>query len=126
MLPNTGNLLPRRGAVITEPEYASRIRQALRDELGGSRAAAKSIMRWTGASNRTARNWLNGAASPSGYHLICLARESNSVLAAMLSLSGRSELALSADIHAVEVALARAAKAISTLRRERIHHGPVE
>lgn len=121
MLPNTGTILPGRGATITEQDYASLIRQALRDELGGSRAAAKSIMRWTGASNRTARNWLNGAASPSGYHLVCLARESNAVLAAMLSLSGRPELALSADIHAVEVALARAARAIAILRRQRIH-----
>jgi hypothetical protein len=120
MLPNTGTLLPGRGATITALEYSSQIRQALRDELGGSRAAAKSLMRWTGASNRTARNWLNGAASPSGYHLVCLARESNAVLAAMMSLSGRPELALSADIHAVEVALAKAAGTIATLRRERV------
>ena len=120
MLPKTGTLFPGRGATITEQEYASRIREALRDELGGSRAAAKSIMRWTGASNRTARNWLNGAASPSGFHLVCLARESNAVLAALLSLSGRAELALSADIHAVEVALARAARAIAVLRHERV------
>ncbi|MBW8911568.1 MAG: hypothetical protein JF564_06720, partial [Sphingomonas sp.] len=105
MLPKTGTLLPRPGVTVTEQEYASRICQALRDDLGGSRAAAKSIMRWTGASNRTARNWLNGAASPSGYHLVCLARGSNAVLAAMLSMSGRPELALSADIRAIEVAL---------------------
>jgi hypothetical protein len=116
MLPKTGTLFPARRATITEQEYAFQIRQALRDELGGSRAAAKSIMRWTGASNRTARNWLNGAASPSGYHLVCLARESNAVLAAMLSLSGRPELALSTDVHAVEVALATATRAIATLR----------
>ena len=56
----------------SEREFTGSIRQALRDELGGSRAAAKSIMRWTGVSDRTARNWLNGAASPRGYHLVCL------------------------------------------------------
>lgn len=117
MLPKTGTCLPGRNAT-TEQDYAHRIRQALRDELGGSHAAAKSIMRWTGASNRTARNWLNGAASPSGYHLLCLARESNGVLAAMLLLSGRPELALSADLRAIEAALAKAADAIARLRRE--------
>ena len=84
MLPKSGTLLPARGAVLTERDYSSRVRQALRDDLGGSRMAAKLIMRWTGASNRTARNWLNGAASPSGYHLICLARESDAVLGAVL------------------------------------------
>lgn len=118
MLPKSGTLLPARGAVLTERDYASCIRQALRDELGGSRMAAKLLMRWTDASNRTARNWLNGSASPSGYHLVCLARKSDAVLGAMLSLSGRPELALSADIRAIEAALARAAAAIARLRRE--------
>jgi hypothetical protein len=125
MLPKTGTFFPGRGATISEQEYASRIHQALRDELSGSRAAAKSIMRWTGASNRTGRNCLNGAASPSGYHLVRLARESNAVLAAMLSLSGRSELALSADIRAIEVALARASKAIAMLRHGQVRR-PVD
>lgn len=119
MLPKSGTLLPARGAKFSERDYAGCIRQALRDELGGSRVAAKSIMRWTGASNRTARNWLNGAACPSGYHLLCLARESDAVLAAILSLSGRPELALSVDIRAVEMALARASGAIAVLKRER-------
>jgi hypothetical protein len=118
MLPKSGTLLPARGAKFTERDYASQIRQALRDELGGSRVAAKAIMRWTGASNRSARNWLNGAASPSGYHLLCLARESDAVLGAILSLSGRPELALSVDIRAIEIALARASGAISVLRRQ--------
>jgi hypothetical protein len=121
MLPKSGTLLPVRGAKFTERDYAGRIRQALRDELGGSRAAAKSIMRWTGASNRTARNWLNGAASPSGYHLLCLARESDAVLDAMLSLSGRPELALSVDIRAVEAALTKALGAIAALRGQQGH-----
>jgi len=94
------------------------IQQALRGELGGSGAATKTIMRWTGASDRTARNWMSGAAGPSGYHLICLARESNAVLAAMLAMSGRAELALSADVHAVEVALAKAAGALAVLKRQ--------
>jgi hypothetical protein len=118
MLPKSGTLLPARSAALTERDYASRIRQALRDELGGSRMAAKVIMRWTGASNRTARNWLNGTAGPSGYHLLCLARESDAVLGAVLSLSDRPELALSVDIRTIEVALDRAAGAIARLRRQ--------
>ncbi|MDP9412850.1 MAG: hypothetical protein M3Q08_01905 [Pseudomonadota bacterium] len=61
---------------------------------------------------------MSGAAGPSGYHLICLARESNAVLAVMLAMCGRSELALSADIHAVEVAIAKAAGAIEALKRQ--------
>jgi hypothetical protein len=37
----------------------------------------------------------------------------------MLAMSGRAELALSADIHAVQVALAKAAGALEVLKRQR-------
>lgn len=103
----------------TEAEYLADIRMALRVEFGGTGGATKTIMRWTGVSDRTARNWISGAAGPSGFHLICLARESNAVLAAMLAMSGRPELALSADVHAVEVALAKAMGALEVLKRQR-------
>ncbi len=121
MFPKSGSKVP--GANRPkEDEYLATIREALRQELGGRGGATKTIMRWTGASDRTARNWMSGAAGPSGYHLICLARESNAVLAAMLAMSGRTELALSADVHAVEVALAKAAGALEMLKRQRTGH----
>ncbi|QAY78080.1 hypothetical protein [Sphingosinicella sp. BN140058] len=104
--------------MATEAEYILAIRDALRGELGGSRAATKMIMRWTGTCDRTARNWLSGAAGPSGYHLVRLARESDAVLGIVLTLSGRPELSLSTDIHAVEVALAKASGALERLKRQ--------
>lgn len=118
MFPKTGSKVPSNGSRPTEADYLTEIRKALRDELGGPGSATKTIMRWTGASDRTARNWMSGSAGPSGYHLICLARESNAVLAAMLAMSGRAELVLSADVHAVEVALAKAAGALAVLKRQ--------
>jgi len=77
-------------------------------------------MRWTGASDRTARNWMNGVVGPSGSHLICLARHSDAVLEAILDMSGRAELMLTADLHAVEVALAKATGSMERLRRQRV------
>jgi len=118
MFPKSGSKVPGRDTKPSEADYLREIREALRGELGGSRAATKTIMRWTGASDRTARNWMSGAAGPSGYHLICLARESNAILAVVLAMSGRAELALSTDIHAVEVALAKAAGALEVLKRQ--------
>jgi hypothetical protein len=118
MFPKSGSRLPKFGPRLTEAEYISEIRKALREELGGTRAATKTIMRWTGASDRTARNWMSGAAAPSGYNLICLAGRSDAVLGAMLAMSGRHELALATDIHAVEVALAKASGAIELLKRQ--------
>lgn len=120
MFPKSGRKLPGQDSTPTEGDYLAEIRGALRGELGAGGGATKMIMRWTGTSDRTVRNWMSGAAGPSGYHLLCLARESNAVLAAFLAMSGRAELALSTDIHAVEVALAKAIGALEQLKRQRL------
>src|SRR3546814_6665800 len=44
--------------------YAVMIAQALRGELGSSHRATKTLMRWTGASERTAKLWLAGHHGP--------------------------------------------------------------
>lgn len=103
----------------TEAEYVRAVTTALRGELGLAGGAAKTLMKWTGASNRTARNWMGGTVGPSGVHLICLARQSDAVLEVILEMSGRNELHLAADIHAVEVALAKANGALEVLKRQR-------
>ena len=119
MLPKTGSRLPNSGQRVSEADYVEAISAALREELGATAAASKIIMRWTGASERTARNWVTGVAAPSGHHLMSLASESDAVLAAILAMTGRRELALAADLHAVEVALAKASGAFEVLRRQR-------
>lgn len=123
MIPKSGSRLPTTTARPSEAEYLGQIRSALRGELGGTAAGTKTIMRWTGASERTARNWMSGAAGPSGYHLICLARESDAVQFAMLAMSGREEMTLLADIHAAEVAIAKAAGALAIFKRQRMANG---
>lgn len=70
--------------------YAAAVAAALRSELGGTRSAAKSLMRWTGASERTAKAWLGGISGPSGEHLVALVRHSDAVFALVLRLSGRA------------------------------------
>jgi hypothetical protein len=56
--------------------------------------------------------------------LICLAQQSDAVLSVILSMSGRSELSLAADLHAVEVALAKASGAFEVLKRQRLSSAP--
>ena len=119
MFPKTGNKFPKRVERLSEADYAAAISKALRAELGTSASAAKQIQRWTGAADRTARNWLNGVVGPRGHHLMELARESDTVLAVMITMMARPELALAPDLHAVEVALAKAAGAFEVLRRQR-------
>ena len=120
MLPNTGSRLPGAVRPVSEADYLAAVSAALRDELGTTAAAAKMVMRWTGVSDRTARNWMSGAAAPSGSHLMSLARESDAVLSAVLTMTARPELVLAADLHAVEVAIAKASGAFEVLRRQRV------
>jgi hypothetical protein len=74
-------------------QYALVVAGALHDELGGSHRAIKTIVRWTGASERTAKNWLAGTSGPSGEHLIALTRNSDEVFDAILILAGRNPAA---------------------------------
>src|SRR5690349_20296535 len=95
MLPKTGNLLPKRdGRGPYKLSYAAAVAAALRDELGDSHRGIKIVMRWTGASERTAKYWFAGTRGPTGEHLASLVRHSDAVLAIFLQLTGREASAL--------------------------------
>jgi hypothetical protein len=92
MFPKTGKVLPARGNGPCDARiYAATIGAALRDELGDTRRATKSLMQWTGASERTVKNWLAGSSGPCGRHLVDIMRHSNGAFAAMLVLSRREQ-----------------------------------
>ena len=93
MLPKTGKKLPNAGLEVRgATDYASVIALALRREFNNSRHAVKMLMRWTGASERTAKNWLTARRGPSGQDLILLARHSSEVMQAFHVMTGRTEL----------------------------------
>jgi hypothetical protein len=90
MLPKKGKVLPHAtGRDGSEVDYPAAIAAALRRELGTSHQAIKSAMRWTGASERTVKNWLAGTSGPNGEHLIALARYSDGVLEVFLQEARR-------------------------------------
>lgn len=70
-------------------ELSTMLSVALKHELGDSRRTIKTVMNWTGASERTAKNWLAGVHGPSGQHLIELAKNSDEVFELVLLLSER-------------------------------------
>jgi hypothetical protein len=72
-------------------------------------------MRWTGASDRTAKNWLSGSYGPSGTHLIQLARESDTVLATVLGLARRNRQLVGADLIQIRAALIAATQLVDGL-----------
>jgi hypothetical protein len=93
MLPKTGKKFPACSDGPDDPDdYAGAIGTALRDELGDSHRAAKTLMRWTGASERTVKNWLAGTYGPSGNHLVAVIRHSDAAFAAVMLMSGRERV----------------------------------
>jgi hypothetical protein len=90
MFPKMGRKIPPR----TEPpdDYASFKAGALRAELGNSHQAIKTLMRWTGANERTTKNWLSGTNGPSGEHLLEIMRNSDLVFERVLPRIDRRPL----------------------------------
>jgi hypothetical protein len=56
------------------------------------------VMRWTGASERTVKNWLDGTHGPSGDHFVGLVRHSDEVLRVLLNMAGRGSALVSVNV----------------------------
>lgn len=91
-LPKMGNSLPIAAADLTGMSYESVMAAALQQELRGTHKAIKTLIRWTGAHDRTVKNWQSGSAGPSSAHLIQLIRSSDEVFDAVLKMAGRDQV----------------------------------
>ena len=92
MFPKMGKTFPNEDRMrVGRIQYQSAIAVALRRELGGTHRAIKTLMSWTGVSERTAKNWLSGSHGPSGEHLVMLMCNSDEILTTILELSGREK-----------------------------------
>jgi hypothetical protein len=118
MLPESGRKVPKSKTTLNGKELANRVGSALRDELGSSRRATKTVMGWADVCDRAARTWIQGEGGLSGAHLLMLARHSDAIWLVILELVARPEAALSLDVHRVEVALARAQGSIEAVKRQ--------
>ena len=56
---------------------------------GNTHRAAKTVMQWTGASERAVKYWFAGTRGPSGKHLAILVHYSDTVLTIISGPSGR-------------------------------------
>ena len=88
-----GTVVPKTGTTVhleaDQTAYRRAIAAALRTELGQTHQAVKTVMRWTGASERTVKYWLSGERGPSGEHLMVLAQHSDTVLLTILAIAER-------------------------------------
>lgn len=122
MFPKTGKKFPEDGTESST--YASLIADVLRSELGSSHQAHKTLMRWTGANERTAKNWLSGTNGPSGEHLLQLMRNSDRVFEFVLKLSHRSPLLCSRRLEEVRNSLQVTANLLTEVIEIQDRHAP--
>jgi hypothetical protein len=101
-----------------ERHYATEIAEALRAKLGDTHRAIKTVMRWTGANERTVKNWRAGTRGPNGEHLVALVRHSDSVLEAFLRLTGRERTVAESKLIGMREKLKETLELIDTLTDE--------
>ena len=91
---------PQDGANFNDDDraFAMKIAAALRAELKDRNSRAKLVAGWTGANERTVKNWIVGRYAPCGRHLVVLAQHSDEVLSAILSMAGRQDLILAQNV----------------------------
>ncbi len=73
-------------------EIAAVIAETLRETFGGTRMSVKTVMAYTGAGERTVKNWFQGKNGPNGENLVELVRHSDEVLEVFLLMAGREDI----------------------------------
>jgi len=102
---------------MSQEHFASEIAGALKRTIYDRHVQVKTIAAWTGANERTVKNWLSGLYGPSGDHLMILARHSDEVLAAMLSMVGREEMLPSIELADLEGRILKLLRLVRGLRK---------
>lgn len=115
MVPKSGSRVPKR-LPYSDAEIAAIISRALVAELGGSRRATKTVMKWAHVSDRSARAWINGESCPSSCHLVLLASRSRAVMTALLGMAGHDHLAVALDLSEIEQELEHLVERVRELR----------
>jgi hypothetical protein len=106
MIPKKGKELhrgPRKSGI--DGEFEKAIAAALKGELGSTHRAVKTVMRWTGASERSVKHWFAATHGPNGRNLIALARHSDAVLMYFLVAANRSSLSVGIQLVSVRMKL---------------------
>lgn len=86
MLPKVGKAFRSRARDVSPHRSAAQlVAEALRGTLQDSHRAVKTVMRWTGANERTVKNWLSGTHGPHGDYLLLLIGNSDAVLDAVIN-----------------------------------------
>jgi len=111
MLPKKGKELHRRAA---DTDFGQAVAVVLKSELGTTHQATKTVMRWTGASERTVKHWFAGTHGPSGQHLVALACHSDAILMYFLRTANRNSLLVGFQLISIRAKLLDLLRMIDT------------
>jgi hypothetical protein len=115
-------MLPKKGIVFPNGKnlgpYTMAVAYALKTQLGTTHRAVKTVMRWTGAGERTVKNWFAGVSGPNGQHLVDLIRNSDEVLDVLLLLAGRQQVVAAKKLVDVRNKLAETIQQVDELMGE--------
>ncbi len=93
--PVSGKTFPSSSGTVPESEvydFTAVIAETLRHAFGGTARSVKTVMGYTGAGERTVKNWFEGKNGPNGENLVELMRHSDEVLEALLLMAGREDI----------------------------------
>ena len=102
--PKRGKSFPKSGGdggsdfSLDDHAFAMKIASALTSELKDRNSRAKLVAGWTGAHERTVKNWILGRYAPCGRYLVVLAQHSDAVLNAILLMADRQDLLLAQKV----------------------------
>jgi hypothetical protein len=97
-------------------DFALEIAAALERTLRDRNTRIKTVAGWTGANERTVKNWLSGQNGPCGTHLVVLIQHSDEVLNAVLSMARRHDLVFAQKLDDVEQRMLELMSTVKELR----------
>jgi hypothetical protein len=95
-------------------DFAIEIASALERTMRDKNVRIKTVSRWTGANERTVKNWLSGQYGPCGAHLVVLLQHSDEVLNSVLAMADRHESLIAQKMADIELRV----RELSSLIRE--------
>jgi len=96
--------------------FALEIATALDRTLRDRNTRIKTVAGWTGANERTVKNWLSGQYGPRGAHLVVLIQHSDDVLNAVLSMARRHDLVVAQKLVDLEQRMLELVSTVKQLR----------
>lgn len=96
--------------------FSREIAAALQRAAARSGLQIKTVAGWTGANERTVKNWFSGHYGPSGEHLLVLARHSPEVFETVLGIMQRQDLLIALEVGEIEQRIARLATLVQHLQ----------